>query len=69
MANAGDQNDVKQQRREGDETGRKSSRAGHDPSTGRPERQLDDNQDDLGRDANDPGKISNDINKAFKSGA
>jgi hypothetical protein len=30
---------------------------------GRPAHQIDDNQDDLGRDVNDPGKVANDINK------
>ena len=27
------------------------------------ERQVDDNQDDLGRDVNDPGRIGNEINR------
>jgi hypothetical protein len=30
---------------------------------GQPGRQIDDNQDDLGRDVNDPSKTSNEINK------
>lgn len=27
------------------------------------ERQIDDNQDDLGRDVNDPSRVSNEINR------
>ena len=34
-----------------------------DTQSGRSDRQIDDNQDDLGRDANDPRVISNEINR------
>lgn len=38
-------------------------RGSHGGQGGRPAHQIDDNQDDLGRDVNDPGKVANEINK------
>jgi hypothetical protein len=47
------------------------NRSGKSPAPAKPddrkpadgERQVDDNQDDLGRDVNDPGRIANEINR------
>lgn len=38
-------------------------RAEHDDPTRRTDRQIDDNQDDMGRDVNDPSNVANDINR------
>lgn len=38
-------------------------RSRDDDPTRSTERQIDDNQDDLGRDVNDPGKVANEINR------
>lgn len=38
-------------------------RAHRDDPTRQTERQIDDNQDDLGRDANDPRRVGNEINR------
>ena len=43
------------------ESARKRSR--HDDAASETERQIDDNQDELGRDANDPDRMANDINR------
>ena len=52
-----DQTNKQDHRREADE------RARRDDPTRTTERQRDDNQDDLGRDANDPSRVGNDINR------
>jgi len=41
---------------------RKQQRPADDP-TRRTERQTDDNQDDMGRDVNDPSRVTNEVNK------
>ena len=38
-------------------------RSERDDPTRETERQIDDNQDDLGRDVNEPDRVANDINK------
>jgi hypothetical protein len=42
---------------------RARERSKTDDPTRQTERQIDDNQDDLGRDANDPRQVANEINK------
>ena len=38
-------------------------RTEHDDPTRETDRQIDDNQDDMGRDVNDPDEVANDINR------
>jgi hypothetical protein len=42
---------------------RDRERSETDDPTRRTTRQIDDNQDDMGRDVNDPRRIANEINK------
>jgi hypothetical protein len=46
-----------------DELARARERSRTDDPTRRTKRQVDDNQDDRGRDVNDPARIANRINK------
>lgn len=41
----------------------KRKRAHKDDPTRKTVRQIDDNQDELGRDVNDPDRVANEINK------
>lgn len=49
--------DPNPQEHSGDEAGQRQG--------DRRKRQIDDNQDDMGRDVNNPDKVSNDINKGL----
>ena len=57
-------NDTK--RRDGRDEARERSR--DDDASRNTGRQLDDNQDDLGRDANNPAEVANEINKQHVPG-
>ena len=57
------QDEMNRQRRDerGGDAGQHQDKSGQ--QGGQSDRQIDDNQDDLGRDVNDPDKTSNEINK------
>jgi hypothetical protein len=46
-----------------DDPKRARERSETDDPTRKTERQIDDNQDDMGRDVNDPRRVANEINK------
>jgi hypothetical protein len=51
----------KRERREDPKRAREQSET--DDPTRKTTRQIDDNQDDMGRDVNDPRRVANEINK------
>jgi hypothetical protein len=53
-----DDNSGSTQRQDSGDAANRGSGAGH-PNSGR---QIDDNQDDLGRDVNNPDELANDVN-------